>query len=237
MLLSHSQANCERAPKAAHLNWLVSIGIISSFGAALGLCKTDRVPKVPRKKPVSPPLVCFKEDFAGRETLAAIAESRVEAFHPLAHRAPASTQLYGDRISNAPGAVSPKTQRALDDAPDVSVSFLPAGRETSAAIDLELGGDLPQIEVHEELEEIVDFEEAPSRALTSVRALVIEQQHVFIVRTLSERLEDPDLKAHLLKQRLLPHLPGKPSLDEVCRVVVEPHGEGASLVRIWTQLK
>ena len=189
-------------------------------------------------------MVSFREETAGRETLAAIAEARVEQFHPLAHRAPASTQHYGDRISNAPGAVSPKTQRALDDAPDVSVSFLPAGRETSAAIDFELHGDGPLIEVHDEVEEETEFGEFEESSkfevsrtpeVLAVQKLSIEQQHTFIVRTQSQRLRTPSLRRALLETRLLPTLPGL-SFEDVTKIVVEAHGEEASIVRFWTRV-
>jgi len=184
--------------------------------------------------------VSFREEMAGRETLAAIAEARGEALQPVQHRAPSPTQFYGDRISNAPGAVSPKTARALDDAPEVTVTFLPAGRATRAAIDLELHGEGPQIEIHEEpldeAEESLEMELADSVELTAIRRLSIEQQHTFIVRARSEELATLESRNLLLQERLLKTL-ADTQLADVTKVVVESHGEEASLVRFWTQVR
>ena len=212
-----------------------NIGYICRFGGPSGLCETRVVPRVPGKKPAPAPIVSFREELAGRETLAAIAEARAEVFHPLAHRSPASTQIYGDRISNAPGAVSPKTARALDDAPEVTVSFAPAGPATYAVMDRELEAEGPIIEIHGEVSCSDEAEEAERGAHGLVQALVIEQQHTFIVREPSTTLKRPET-ADALLARLLPALGGARSAD-VTKLVIESHGEEGSLVRLWTKLR
>lgn len=189
------------------------------------------------KKPSAPPVVTFREELAGRETLSAIFAAGVEPVASLAHRSPAPTQIYGDRISNAPGAVSPKTARALDDAPVLTLSYLPAGRATRAAIDYELHGDGPSIEVHEDDADLfMEGESIPrARQLLAIDKIAIEQQHAFIVRVHSDELRPPHIRNQLLKQRLLPAIPGA-TLNEVTKLIVEAHGEEASLVRFWTKV-
>lgn len=208
-----------------------------NFGAWFRVCKTVRVPKPRVQSSPQSPVVTFREEVAGRETLAAIADARVEALHPLAHRAPTSTQIYGDRISNAPGAVSPKTARALDDAPEVTVTFLPAGRVTHAELGRALRDDGPSIEIaHEEVPDSFEWPGAGSEETTAVVGLAIEQQHTFIVRTPAHHLKPVHVRRQLLVERLLPTLADR-QLEDVTKVVVEAHGEQASLVRFWTKVR
>jgi hypothetical protein len=227
---SHSHLHRSFAPNAIcpfpllRNRWAID-GYSSIVGTESRLCKTERVPATPGKKPVAPPIVSFKEEIAGRETLEAIAEARIEVFYPLAHRLPASTQFYG--------AISPKSARALDDAPEVSVSFLPAGRATQAAIEVALGQDGPTIEVHEA--SLDEFSPELSEETTWISGLPIEEQHTFIVRTQYVRLREATAQKLLLKNRLLPSLPGK-KMSDVTKVLVEAHGEDACLVRFWTKV-
>jgi len=185
-------------------------------------------------KPAQPPHLTFREEVAGRETLAAIASAWSDG--PEAQRPRAPTQMYGDRISNAPGALSPRIARALDDAPEVTVSFLPAGRATHAVIERALGTPGPDIEVHEE--SVVDYfegDETSPEDVTTIIGLSIEQQHTFIVRARSDRLLSPAVRELLLTKRLLPRIPGA-RLQDVTKIIVEAHGEEACLVRFWTKV-
>lgn len=201
------------------------------------MCETGLVPDPSGKKSNAPPLVTFREESAGRETLSAIFSAGIEPLGALGPRSPAPTQIYGDRISNAPGAVSPKTARALDDAPELTLSYLPAGRATRAAIEHEFEDDGPTIEVHDDETELALVEQYEERSPQSlaVDKIAIEQQHAFIVRVPSADLKAPHVRNRLMKERLLPAVPGA-SLNDVTKLVVEAHGEEASLVRFWTRL-
>lgn len=172
------------------------------------------------------PTVSFKEEVAGRETLAAIAESQAEAFFPHAHRAPSSTKHYGDRISNAPGAVSPRVARALDQAPEITVSMGIAGRETLAALNQDSSDAPPEIEI--------TGGELPAQEL-DVGELEIEQMHSFVIQADANQLSDPKVQRHLIDQRLLQRMPGC-SLGDVTDVVVKPWGDGTVLVRVSTRV-
>lgn len=168
-----------------------------------------------------PPEVSFSERPAGRDTLGAIAEERNFP------RAPERTRIYGDRISNAPGALSPKAARALDEHPDIVVSVQPAGRETFAIIERELRDEPPDIEIDEGAEE-------PRHV--NMSALSVDQMRTFIVRAPLAALESPSQRRRLVEQRLLPHLPVRSSA-EVTSVDVRPWQEaGTLLVRVWCQI-
>lgn len=185
-------------------------------------------------KPAQTPHLTFREEVAGRETLAAIAGAWAEGTE--APRARASTQMYGDRISNAPGALSPRIARALDDAPEVTVSVRPAGRATHAVLQRALHALGPEIEVHEEA--AVDYfegDENSSEDVTAIVGLCIEQQHTFIIRARAEHLRSEATRQLLLSQRLLPRIPGA-RMKDVTKFIVEAHGEEASLVRFWTKV-
>jgi hypothetical protein len=201
--------------------------------ARAGLCNTVPVANSD-SKPAQAPHLTFREEVAGRETLAAIAGAWAEG--PEAHRPRASTQMYGDRISNAPGALSPRIARALDDAPEVTVSVHPTGQATHAPSQRALHALGPEIEVHEEI--VVDCFEGDENSpedVTAIVSLSIEQQHTFIIRARADRLKSDVMRQLLLTKRLLPRIPGA-SLQDVTKVIVEAHGEEASLVRFWTRV-
>lgn len=183
------------------------------------------------KKPpgnVESPTVSFKEVPAGRETLAAIAEDRLPLRAPDArHRA--LTKHYGDRISNAPGAVSPKVARALDTSPEVSVTLATAGRETYALIHDEHRQELPDIEVSTLQDEDVDDNEF-------LDTLEVERVFTFAVMAEIEQFGSPEKRARLVERRLLRQIPGF-TADDVTRIEIEEGSEAGGLtVRVYTRV-
>lgn len=209
-----------------------------------------------RKTPVNvpPPLVTFREENAGPKTLAAIAEARAEALHPYAHRGPARTKHYGDRISNAPGAVSPLTSRALDDAPELSVVPHRPGQDTAALLAHEWD-DSPEISVAEYRPSLQTYalieEEArhagpdievscpPSSPPTdspNIYGLEIEQVHTFSVRCSAQYFRSAQDRRRLVDGRLLRAMPGI-GLDDVTRVEIEEAGPKLMLVRVYSKVE
>lgn len=177
----------------------------------------------PRRHSSRPPEVSFSERPAGRDTLGAIAEERNFP------RAPERTRIYGDRISNAPGALSPKTARALDERPDIVVSVQPAGRETFAIIERELRDEPPDIEVG------IDAD-SKEPLHVNLSALSVDQLRTFIVRAPLSALESPSQRRRLVEQRLMPYLPVGSSA-EVTSVDVRPWQEpGTLLIRVWCRI-
>jgi len=176
----------------------------------------------------SPPVVSFKEEVAGRETLSAIAEERGKALFA-SHRDRATTRHYGDRISNAPGAVSPKVARAMDTSPEVSISLRAPGRETYAIIHREHRHEIPEIEISTgddgELDDEAFFD-----------TLEVERVHTFFVRAPLENFRSTQDRFRLVEQRLLRQLPGL-SLDDVTRIELddEPGDEGV-IVRVFARV-
>jgi len=163
-------------------------------------------------------VVSFREEPAGRDTLDAISRDR----HV---REPRSTKHYGDRISNAPGAVSPRIARALDTHPEIAVTIEPAGRATYAAIERELRSDGPTIEIND-----------PAVDSSSVMAFAIERMCTFVIKAPLEALESPIAQSDLVRDRLLPFLPIENPRD-VTRVEVRPwHDTGSLLVRVWCRV-
>lgn len=171
------------------------------------------------------PMIQFSEHPAGRDTMAAIAEAGFDVMRPLQ-----TTNPYGDRISNAPGALSPRVARALDDRPAISVEVTPAGRETYAAITRAVLAEAPAIEV--------DGRSLDDFALDSILALEVEQVLTFLVRAPLALLDSPRAKERLVRERLAQFISGSPSTDRsahesVAGVDVRPwHEPGVLLVRI-----
>lgn len=181
----------------------------------------------PRTVPESdPPLVSFREEPAGRETLSAIfGEKRVD---PASVR---STRHYGDRISNAPGAISPQSSKALDTQPDISVTFSPVGRATYAELHRELDQLGPEIE----LREPPAPKSRPQREL-QLEALEISSLFTFIVKAKVEDLLSPMVQSDLVKTRLLSVLPIRNTHD-IQRIEVTPwHESGTVLVRVFCRV-
>lgn len=181
------------------------------------------------KPSVTPPLVTFRESNAGGETLAAIAEDHLQSRAPRGHRSPEGTRHYGDRISNAPGALSPKVARALDDAPEVSVRVVPAGIRTHHVLARAEREEGPEIEIHEDVQAGSDQE-------VNVAALEIERGHPFVVRVPPCSLQRARTRKRLLETRLLPAM-GKVMKEDVTRLTVEALAEGSSLVTVWVRLE
>lgn len=174
----------------------------------------------------------FREEPAGRETLSAIAEE----FKPTPHqiRSPerirTTTRHYGDRISNAPGAVSPKSARAMDTSPEVTVTFKPAGRETYAAIVSEHRKELPDIEI------ITDQEDEGLSDEEWFASLEIEQVFTFVVHAGPEHFRSPEQRRRLVEQRLLTQMKGI-DLRQVTRVDVTPSSRGDRIkVKVWVEV-
>ncbi len=176
-------------------------------------------PRPPRTDGDPGPIVSFREEPAGRETLAAISRERNT-------REVRSTKHYGDRISNAPGAVSPRIARALDSHPEIAVSVRPAGRATVAAIERELDADGPTIEVSDP--------KAPGRA--SILDWTVERMCTFQVRVPVTELESPLVQAELVKERLLAYLPVDNARD-VTRVEVRAGTDATTTqVCVWCRI-
>lgn len=197
------------------------------------------------------PSVTFYESAAGRETLSAIAGDRADARHPYAYRGPASTRYYGDRISNAPGAMSPRTARALDgapeisvwteektrarprkgrtprpgqaSAPDLSVHLYRAQQATLLALGLE-----PETSARPEHSDLVARDEQED-------ALQIERFFSFVVsRPVSRFAVDPSARAQLAR-RLLPHMPGV-RWDDIVSMTTVASGDTETRVDVRVRL-
>jgi hypothetical protein len=176
----------------------------------------------------APPVVSFKEEIAGRETLTAIAEERGKALFQ-AHRDRTTTRHYGDRISNAPGAVSPKVARAMDTSPEVSVSLRAPGRETYAIIHRELQQEMPEIEITTEGDGELDDE-------AFFDTLEIERVHSFFIRAPLENFRSTQDRFRLVEQRLLRQMPGL-SLDDITRIELEDEpGDEGVMVRVFARV-
>jgi hypothetical protein len=198
---------------------------------------------------MAPPKVTFREETAGRETLAAIAEDRSRVLHPLTHRGPAATKHYGDRISNAPGAVSPKTARALDTSPEISTLVHHAGQATLAAIDMAAEGPeisvsdyrpsqetyaliaqdegslAPEVIIHEDY--VLDETEGPN-----LHALRVERIFTFVVGANVAYFRTDRQRQRLLDGRLLREMPGV-CLADVTRIDVQSRGPDSMVVEVY----
>ncbi|GEM_PF-2014751 len=196
------------------------------------------------------PSVSFKEELAGRETLAAIAQEYA-SLNPLPNSAEArSTQHYGDRISNAPGATSPKTARAMDGAPELTFSFTPPGRGTMAAIHEEdiktlahskPPSPLAPVKVTSASPAPPSPAEAPSpnaskTAELNLSQLEIEQVHAFRICAPPDTFNTEEARRSLVIHRLLRQMPAC-GPDDIRRIDVRPDAGGKSLlVRVWTRV-
>ncbi len=182
--------------------------------------------KAPRKP--DGPAVSFQEVPAGRETLAAISRDGV-ALRASGVRTRTATKHYGDRISNAPGAVSPKIARAMDTSPEVTVTLASAGRETYALIAEDHRREVPDIEVTASADDGADDDEL-------LDTLEIERLHTFTVVAELEHLNSDRQKYRLVERRLLRQMAGA-TLDDVTRVeVLEGDVRGHVSVRVWTRV-
>ncbi len=184
------------------------------------------------------PDVTFSEEFAGYDTLGAIAEE----LRPAVHRPRMPTHGYGDRISNAPGSMTPRSARQLDAAPKLQVTETAVGRETFAAIEHELAPHLevPDISIAEEPagnETLAAIEqELGSGQTTSIDALEIHQMVTFIVRGDAGALASGAARRELVERRLLSRLPVR-SMAEVAHIDVAPWtAHGALIVRVWCRV-
>lgn len=181
----------------------------------------------PRTVPESEhPLVSFREEPAGRETLSAIFSER--------HADPASarsTRHYGDRISNAPGAISPQSSQALDTQPDISVTFSPVGRATYAELHRELDRLGPEVELREPQAP----KSRPQRGL-QLEALEVTSLFTFIVKAKLEELVSPLVQSDLVRTRLLSVLPIRDAHD-IQRIEVTPwHESGTVLLQVFCRV-
>lgn len=139
------------------------------------------------------------------------------------------TKHYGDRISNAPGALSPKVARALDTSPEVSVTLTAAGRDTYAVLHDEHRRELPDIEVATEGDESLDEDEF-------LDTIEIERLHSFAISAEFDQLRSPAQRARLVERRLLRQIPGA-TLEDVTRIEVEEGvNEESLVVRVYTRV-
>lgn len=167
----------------------------------------------------------FSEEPAGRDTLSAISQDRRPFFAPPGARERAATKHYGDRISNAPGAMSPKAARALEKLPEVTVAFSPAGRETYASILRAENEEPPEIEITVGTESVVP-----------VADVVVEQVHAFVVHGTVRQLRSEAVQRELIETRLVACMHGL-GMEDVTRVEVRNGTDpGTVLFRVWTRV-
>lgn len=167
-----------------------------------------------RSRDSSAPELELSEAPAGRDTLGAIAEEL--APHG---RGPMATLRYGDRVSNAPGAISPRTKTVLRSAPEITVRQSPAGRDTLAAIEDELSSG-----------------SAAANAV-STTPLEVYEMVTFVMRgpQVAGLASDRGRRA-FVEQKLLRRLPVD-SMDQVERIDVAPWTvRDAVIVRIWCRV-
>jgi hypothetical protein len=184
------------------------------------------------------PDLTFSEEFAGYDTLVAVAEE----LRPALPRPRMQTRGYGDRISNAPGSTSPRTARQLDAQPKLQITETSVGRDTFAAIEHELAPHLetPDISIGEETAgdetlAAIERELAPDDG-PDVGSLEIHQVVTFIVRADARALAADAARRKLVERRLLSRLPVR-SASEVAHVEVAPWTtRGTLLVRVWCRV-
>lgn len=181
----------------------------------------------------SSPEIAVRETLAGRETLGAIAQEL--RFAP---RDPITTKRYGDRISNAPGSRTPAFSRR-DSSPEISVAPTPAGRETLAAINEELGRDLddePTTLVRSRVG-IADHD-APNSTVQSTpasetSAIEVFEMMTFVARGNLSQLGSMRARREFVEERLMHRLPVS-DISEVDRIDVTPWTvKGTVIVRVW----
>ena len=176
---------------------------------------------------VDAPEIVIGEAPAGRETLSAIAEELAMSLG----RSPQNTLPYGDKISNAPGARTPRKGAVMSSAPEIVVSHSPAGRNTLSAIEEELRGrdvSSPTIEI---AEAIVDEGPLPE-------AFEILEMVSFVVRGKDvARLSSEALRRRFVEEHLVHRLPGG-SMEGVERVEVSPWTlRGSVMVRVFCRVR
>jgi hypothetical protein len=158
----------------------------------------------------------FREAVAGRTTLGAIAEEMAPG-----HRSPMSTLPYGDRVSNAPGAITPQRAELMSSTPEIRVGHAGVGRETMEAI-------------RRELDSGADSDVVP---VVAADELAISEMVTFVVRAknLDQLSTEPSRRA-FVEQHLMPRLPVA-SMDDVERVDVTPWTvRGSVIVRVWCRV-
>jgi hypothetical protein len=176
------------------------------------------------------PIVSFKEEEAGRETMAAIAEDRMELV--FAHRGQTSTKHYGDRISNAPGAMSPKIAGAIDDAPEISVCF--EGAETSPS-EIPDSRSPDSFASHIEVQIEPEITSGDSSTL-DLRNVLIQKTHTFLLDCPPEALSSDEVRRALVAQRIIRQLPFC-SLDDIGKIEVRSgRKSGTSMMRVWVRV-
>lgn len=167
-----------------------------------------------RNRECSAPELELSEAPAGRETLGAIAEELTPGGRP-----PMATLRYGDRVSNAPGAVTPRTRTLLRSAPEITVAEAAVGRETLAAIEQELGSR------HAVREAVA------SAPLDVYEMITFVMRGPQVVELASERG-----RRAFVEHKLLSRLPVE-SMAEVERIDVAPWTvRDAVIVRIWCRV-
>lgn len=183
------------------------------------------------------PDVTFTEELATYDTLSAIAQE----LRP-GPRAPMPTNRYGDRLSNAPGATSPRSARQLDHAPALDVRETALGRDTMAAIQEELAPHTaaPEISVGEEIagqDTLVAIrQELGPASLFDADAYEIHEMVTFVVRGDASSLSGPGARRELVERRLLSRLPVR-SMNEVEHIDVAPWTtRGTMIVRVWCRV-
>ncbi len=187
---------------------------------------------------------------AGRETLEAITaevtgELDGNAAPALAHagpRAPQVTLPYADRISNAPGSQKPSrtAPEHTPSAPEISVRQAPAGRETLAAIELELLG---KDEATQQAAPATPKAPAPAAATAepaaspATESIEIFEMATFVVRgPEAARLSTEALRRRFVEEHLMHRLPIASS-DQIDRVDVTPWTvRGTFVVRVWCRI-
>jgi len=174
--------------------------------------------------------------------MAVIAEERRSQESPAMGRTPATTQHYGDRISNAPGATSPKTSRALDGAPEISVTFSEAGRETIALIEEEEhlhGSETARAQASSTASEPVSpgKKQSPApKSATQLASLEIEQIHTFRVHASVEQFQSEAARQQLVHHRLLRQMPACGPGD-INRIEIKKGIDADTIfVRVWTRV-
>jgi hypothetical protein len=170
------------------------------------------------------PEIQVGESFAGRDTLAAIAEEVRPGV-----RQEQDTLPYADRISNAPGAQSPK-RKALpqrgESLPEISIRQTSAGRDTMAAIAAELSSDSAP-----------ESPPASTARAASPAAPEIFEMVTFVVRGPdAARLSTEALRRRFAEEQLLHRLPVS-SADDIDRVDVTPWTvRDTFVVRVWCRV-
>jgi hypothetical protein len=139
------------------------------------------------------------------------------------------TLPYADRISNAPGAQSPKRKtlpQRGESLPEISIRQTSAGRDTMAAIASELSGDSAP-----------ESPPASTARAASPAALQIFEMVTFVVRGPdAARLSTEALRRRFAEEQLLHRLPVS-SADDIDRVDVTPWTvRDTFVVRVWCRV-